>query len=403
MSGASTSEQRWLSRFLRDETVGGGLMICAAVLAIIFANSPAADLYNRTAMRTLSIPQVHLSMTVAQWAADFLLALFFLIAGAELKHELVLGSLSSRKRALAPLSGAVGGMVMSALVFLATTSLMGGDHLDRHGWAIPTSTDIAFALAILAIIGRGTAPAIRVLLLSVAVINDLGSILIIGALFASDFRVLALAAALVFIALWWVMQQLGVRSLLAYAPVFLLAWYFMHASGVHATVAGMALGLATKATRVERNPRSGVELLEHWLRPVVAAVAVPLFAFFAAGIDVRGTGTVSHLGSPLAIAIICGLVIGQPSGVFLGTWLAVKARFGEIHESLRWVDVAVASSLAAMGFTVALLVTSIAYPWSESRVADSKMGIVVAVICATGLSVLVTRYARGTSERESLT
>ena len=297
MQQADAVQQRWLSGFLRDETVGGVLMIIAAVAAMVVANSPTGDWYATTAAHKVHIPAIGLHMSIAHIAADFLLAFFFLIAGAELKHELVLGSLNSVKRAMTPVAGAVGGMLASALVFSAVCALLGGTAAERRGWAIPTSTDIAFALAILAIIGRRSAPGVRILLLSIAIINDLGSIVIIGSVFSTTVHVLALAAAGFFVFIWWVMQQLGVHKALVYAPVFLLAWYFMHTSGIHATVAGMALGLATKATRVENNPRSGVEQLEHWLRPVVAGFAFPEERNLAtvAGLHVTVDAVVRHI------------------------------------------------------------------------------------------------------------
>ena len=398
MQQADAVQQRWLSGFLRDETVGGALMIIAAVAAMVVANSPAGDWYATTAAHKVHIPAIGLHMSIAHIAADFLLAFFFLIAGAELKHELVLGSLNSVKRAMTPVAGAVGGMLASALVFSAVCALLGGTAAERRGWAIPTSTDIAFALAILAIIGRRSAPGVRILLLSIAIINDLGSIVIIGSVFSTTVHVLALAAAGFFVFIWWVMQQLGVHKALVYAPVFLLAWYFMHTSGIHATVAGMALGLATKATRVENNPRSGVEQLEHWLRPVVAGFAVPAFAFFAAGIDFRGQNVIDQVLSPLAIAVMCGLAIGQPLGVFLGIKSAVALRIGTLDSTLSWRDIGAVASLAGLGFTVALLVADLALPSHGLLAPSAKVGIMAGVTVATLIAFIAVRRAEPKAE-----
>lgn len=395
----SKMQQRWANGFLRDETVGGLLMIVAAIGALAIANSPAAQWYAKTAGHIVQFPAIDLHMSVAHITADFLLAFFFLIAGAELKHELVLGSLNRVKRAMTPVAGAAGGMLMAALVFTAVCSLMGGNPSERRGWAIPTSTDIAFALAVLAIIGRRSAPGVRVLLLSIAIINDLGSILIIGSAFATTVHVLALVAAGFFVFVWWLMQQLGVHRALAYAPVFLLTWYFMHASGIHATVAGMLLGLATKATKVEANERTGVEQLEHWLRPAVACIAVPAFAFFAAGIDFRGQDVATQLLSPLSISVMCGLALGQPLGVFLGIRLAIAARIGSIDPDLTWRDIAAVACLAGMGFTVALLVADLALPSYGPFINGAKTGILAGVCAATLFALLALRRAR--SHRES--
>lgn len=402
MQSTNTAQQRWLSGFLRDETVGGMLMIGAAVLAIIVANSPAGDWYADIANFKVDIPAIDIHMSVAHIAADFLLAFFFLIAGAELKHELVLGSLNSVKRAVVPVAGAAGGMLAAAMIFLVVCSLMGGTARERQGWAIPTSTDIAFALAVLAIIGRRSSSAVRVLLLSIAIINDLGSILIIGGAFATTVHVLALVASAFFVLVWWVMQQLGVHKALAYAPVFLLAWYFMHASGIHATVAGMALGLATKATVVENNSRTGVEQLEHWLRPAVAGIAVPLFAFFAAGVDFRGQNIAAQLLSPVAVAVACGLAIGQPLGVFLAIRAVVATRLGALDSTVSWRDIAAVASLAGMGFTVALLVTELAFPGHGALAETAKAGIIIGVCAATAAAFLTLRRAeRATDARAS--
>jgi NhaA family Na+:H+ antiporter len=388
---ATRSQQvRWLRRVLHDETVGGALMLAMAVLGVIAANSPLRNWYISFTEHKTAVPGTHLSLSTMQWAADFLLAFFFLVAGAELKHELTTGSLTSLRKASVPVLGAIGGMAGAAAVFLSVCLVAGTGSSVRAGWAIPTSTDIAFALAVLAIAGRGVHPGVRVLLLGLAVMNDVGSILIIACTFASSIHLLELIAAAACVAVWAWLQKRNVRFGPAYALVFLVGWWAMHSSGVHATIVGMAFGLACN-TKPGPGDESGAEVMDRALRPWVAGIAVPVFAFVSVGVDLSGnTGTISRP----ELAVILGLVVGQPIGVTLGFWLARRLFKAQLAHGMGRSELAVAACLAGVGFTVALLVSELAYKSSPALLAQAKVGVLCASVMASLVSAIAMRFAR---------
>ncbi|MBU6213336.1 MAG: Na+/H+ antiporter NhaA [Actinomycetales bacterium] len=390
MAGPRT-DQRWLRRVLHDETVGGGLMLAAAALGVIAANSPLREWYRGFTDHVVSVPGTGLHLTTLQWAADFLLAFFFLVAGAELKHELTSGTLASMRQAVVPVLGAVGGMAASAGVFLAVCAASGADAPARQGWAIPTSTDIAFALAVLAIAGRGVHPGVRVLLLGLAVMNDVGSILIIAAAFAGSVKVVPLLVAAVCVAIWALLQRQEVRFGPVYAAVFVVGWWAMHDSGVHATIVGMAFGLAC-STAKSRRDETGADVVDRVLRPWVAGAAVPLFAFVSVGVDLTSGG--GGIAAPGA-AVILGLVVGQPLGVAMGFWVARRWLRGEVAPGLGRRQLAVVACLAGVGFTVALLVSELAFAHSPGLLAQAKVGVLCASVATSVLAACVMRFARG--------
>lgn len=384
------AQAQWLKRVLHDETIGGGLMLAAAALGVLAANSPIRERYQEFTEHVISVPGTHLHLTTMQWAADFLLAFFFLVAGAELKHELTSGSLSSLRLASVPVLGAMGGMLASAGVFLAVCAATGADAQTRLGWAVPTSTDIAFALAVLAIAGRGVHAGVRVLLLGLAVINDVGSILIIAFKFAGSVHYMSLLIAALCVAAWALLQRQEIRFGPAYAVVFLIGWWAMHESGIHATIVGMAFGLAC-STKTQRREETGADTADRVLRPWVAGLAVPLFAFVSVGVDVTTDGGL--LAQP-ALAVILGLVIGQPIGVSLGFWVAVRWLRGEVAAGLHARQLAVVACLAGVGFTVALLVSELAYAKAPELLAQAKVGVLCASVAASIVATGVMRFAR---------
>lgn len=386
-----TDDARWLRRVLQNETVGGTVMLAAAAAGLVCANSGLSHWYSSLTGRHLAISALHLDLSLAQWAADFLLALFFLLAGAELKHELTSGSLATARTAVVPVVSAVGGMAASIGVFAATCAALGGSDAMRTGWAVPSSTDIAFALAVLAIGGRGLHPSVRVLLLSVAVVNDVGSIVIIAIGFAAGFDGISFVLALACVAVWALLQRRGVRLGLAYLPVFLAGWYFMHESGVHATIAGMAFGLAT-STAARGNRGTGVQQVERALRPWVAGLAVPAFAFLSAGVRVVDADMGALLSSPLVVGIAAGLVIGQPVGVSIGSWAARRFLNGETAAGPR--ELRVVAALAGVGFTVALLVSELTFVSTPELLDRAKVGILIASVLAAFVATFTMRAAR---------
>jgi NhaA family Na+:H+ antiporter len=273
------------ARYLRTETTGGLILLGAAAVALLWANSPLRDSYHALRDFRLGPEFLHLNLTIGDWAKDGLLALFFFVAGLELKRELVIGELSRFKQAILPVVAAIGGMVVPALVALGVG--WGTPGIER-AWAIPVATDIAFALGVLALTASNLPSSARVFLLSLAVVDDLGAIVVIAVLFTTGFDLLAAGVAVVALALYAFLQHRRVRTPWLYVPLALVTWVAVHSAGIHATIAGVALGLLTRVRADEGESEAPALRLEHRLQPWSAAVAVPVFALFAAGISVSG-------------------------------------------------------------------------------------------------------------------
>ena len=392
------SERVWLLRVLRLETVGGVLMLVAAAIALVWANSQWVDSYQALISTEIGPEALHLHLPLSVWAADFLLAFFFFLAGLELKHEVQVGTLSKPSQAAVPVVAAIGGMVVPALIYLAFT---GGLPLERTGWGIPMATDIAFALAVLAIMGRGLPLALRAFLLTLAVVDDLGAITVIALFYSDKFQLGYFVASVVLVGLWWFLQHRRFErrraALAVYVPLAALIWYTTHESGIHATVAGVAMGLATRVSHDPGEEQSPGDRAEHALRPFVAGFAVPLFAFTSAGVTVRDVGAsaapVESLGqtlsSPVTLGVLVGLLVGKPIGVIGGAWLMARFTRASLNPALRWADVVAVGILAGIGFTVSLLIAELAFKSSPELLTDAKVGILGATFGAAVLSALV--------------
>ncbi|MGI9125032.1 MAG: Na+/H+ antiporter NhaA, partial [Mycobacterium sp.] len=330
LARGSWSETRRVIEIFRKETVGGAILLAAAATALIWANSPwSASYHALTAMRVGTDDLgLHLNLSLGGWAADGLLAIFFFVVGLELKREFVAGDLRDPGRAALPIAAAVGGMIIPALIFVAF-AIGDGDGAVR-GWAIPTATDIAFAVAVLAVISTHLPAALRTFLLTLAVVDDLLAITVIAIFYTAKINLGALALALIPLTVFAVLVQRRVRSPWVLIPLALLTWAFVHESGIHATVAGVLLGFTVPVLRSAANggPEAGPGLAEHFehlVRPVSAGFAIPVFAFFAAGVSFGGyQGFVSALRDPIAAGIVCGLVVGKTVGVF-GTTRLIAA------------------------------------------------------------------------------
>lgn len=367
-------ERAFLADTLRAETTGGLLLLAAATIALVWANSPWQDAYHHLRDAQLG------PLTVEAWASDGALALFFYLAGVELKRELVVGTLSRLSEAVVPVVAAVAGMVLPAIVYLVVN--LASDRGRPSGWAVPTATDIAFALAVLAIVGSSLPSALRAFLLTLAVVDDFGAILVIAIFFSHGFHLLALVVAVTLIAVFYLLQRFRVRTPLLYVPVVLGAWWFMHESGIHATIAGVALGLATRVLPDGDEKHSPAERLEHRLRPWSAGVAVPVFALFAAGVTLSGGAMREMLTDPVAIGIVAGLVVGKFLGVFGGAWLTARFTRAELNSDLAWRDVGAVSVLAGIGFTVALLIAQLAFGDDAAQVERAKAAVLIASLLA---------------------
>ncbi|MBB5939498.1 Na+/H+ antiporter NhaA [Streptomyces zagrosensis] len=379
----SLPERNYVAEALRTETVGGVLLLVAAIAALLFVNTPLSDVYNDVKSFSFGPSSLHLHLSVGAWAQDGLLTIFFFVAGIELKRELVAGELRDPKAAALPVIAAVCGMVVPALVYTAV-SFSGGGSLG--GWAVPTATDIAFALAVLAVIGSSLPAALRAFLLTLAVVDDLFAILIIAVFFTTNINLVALALSFVGLALFWVLHRKGVHGWYIYVPLAMVIWGLMHASGVHATVAGVAMGLMLRCTVREGEQHSPAEHIEHLVRPLSAGLAVPLFALFAAGVSISGGAVADVFTKPETLGVVLGLLVGKTIGVFGGSWLAARFTKAELNDELAWADVLAVASLAGIGFTVSLLIGELAFP-DDPLLADEVkaavlIGSVLAAVCA---------------------
>lgn len=376
-----------VARFLRTETVGGMILLLAAGVALVWANSPWESGYTGLRDFEIGASALHLHLTVGEWAKDGLLALFFFVVGLELKRELVHGELNNRKAATLPVIAAFGGIVVPAVI----AHFVGGTEWSSGVWAIPVATDIAFALAVLAVLARGLPVSARVFLLSLAVVDDLGAIGLIAVLFTSGIHVFAVLAVFALCLLYWYLQRRRVRSPLLYVPIALLTWYFVHEAGVHATIAGVLLALLTRTTPDADEEESPAVRLEHRLQPWSAGFAVPIFALFAAGVPVDPATMQEIAVDRVAYAIVLGLTIGKVVGIFGSSWLAVRFRIATMPTGLDWRDMVAVATLCGVGFTVSLLMTELALTGAEAERAKAAVLIASALASLLAAGMLVRR------------
>jgi NhaA family Na+:H+ antiporter len=393
LTRGSWSEAKRFSEILRRETVGGMLLLAAAGAALAWANSPWARGYRTVSEFAIGPEALHLRLSVSAWAADGLLAIFFFVVGLELKREFVAGDLRDPRRAALPVAAAVGGMVVPAAIFLGI-NLLSGHAENLAGWAVPIATDIAFALAVLAVLSTHLPSALRTFLLTLAVVDDLLAITVIAVFYTDDVSLVPMALALVPIGLFGLAVQRGIRAWWLLVPLAVASWALVHASGVHATVAGVVLGFTVPV--LGRHGQPTAERFEHTMRPLSAGFAVPVFAFFAAGVSVGGwSGLGDSLRHPITDGVIAGLVIGKPLGVFLTAFLLARFTHATLDDDLAWRDVLGVSLLAGIGFTVSLLIGELAFGYGTRAGDDVKIGVLVGSVIAGVLAsvVLLSRNA----------
>ncbi|MET0434806.1 MAG: Na+/H+ antiporter NhaA [Cellulomonas sp.] len=386
---------RPLRAWASSETTGGALLIAAAALALVWANSPWREAYHDLSAWTVGVEAWHLDLDLAHWAADGLLAIFFFTVGLELKHEIVAGSLRDPRRAAVPVIAAVGGMLVPAGIYLAVVTAA-GDTGAARGWAVPTATDIAFALAVLAIFGRGLPVAIRTFLLTLAVVDDLLAIVVIAVFYSDGVAPAPLAAAVGAVVLFALLARSAYVHPWLLWPLGLVAWGFMHASGVHATIAGVLLGLTVPARPVNGEQGSRVQRYEHAARPWSSVVALPLFAFFAAGVTlVDGDGIGGVVGEPVVLAVVLGLVAGKVLGILGAVALVTRGPGLRLPEGVGIRDLAPVGLLAGIGFTVSLLIAELAFEGDDGLVGAAKIAVLAGtVLSATVAAVLLRVDAR---------
>jgi NhaA family Na+:H+ antiporter len=388
---SSASTDRTIANLLRNEKSGGILLLLATVAALAWANSPWSDRYFRLLTfvpwdASLGLgggPAVHTGHTLAEWATDGILAIFFFVVGLELKREIVAGELRRPSSAALPIAGAIGGMILPAVTFLAVNAAMGDG--STAGWAIPTATDIAFALAVLAVVGKQLPNSVRAFLLTLAVVDDLFAILIIAMFYTPGLQLGWLAAALVpLFAVAWLARRGRLTGVLL-AVLGVATWALVEESGVHATIAGVALGLVIPATSRRGRRKSPVEYWEHRVGPTSSLVAIPVFAFFAAGVTLSGDAVRAAAGDPVAMGVALGLMVGKPLGIFLAALGVAAFTRARLNPGLSWWDIAAIAGTAGIGFTVSLLIGDLAYGSDPERASHVKAAVLVAsTVAAAG-------------------
>lgn len=385
---------------LRRDSVGGGLLVLAALAAIVWANSPASAAYTGLRDFEFGYEPWHLRLSLGGWASDGLLAIFFFLVGLELKTEITSGSLRRLRDALLPVGAAVGGVVVPALIYLL---IVGGRPELVHGWAIPTATDIAFAVAVLALVASRLPAALRIFLLALAAVDDLLAIAIIAIAYTETISFPPLIVAGVLIVVFAVVTRLGGPLLakrpglswVVLLPLGVVVWALVHASGIHSTVAGVLLGFAvpTAMGRGDTSSPNLAHIIEHHLRPLSSGFAVPVFAFFAAGVALGSPSDIAEaLTSPLTIGIVCALVIGKPVGIVAATWALTRFTPARLDPSLRWPDLTGVGVLAGVGFTVSLLVAELSFGAGSPSHEQAKAAILFASVLAAGAGAAILGF-----------
>ena len=408
--------------FLHLESSGGVFLVLATIIALILANSPAAELVADFwhAHAVVQVGPVTVDETLHHWINDALMSVFFLVAGLEIKRELVAGELRDAKRAALPAVAAIGGMVVPALIY--TLINVGGD--GANGWGVPLATDIAFAVAVLAIVGKGLPSGLKVFLLSLAIADDIGAVVVIALFYSSSISFAWLGIAGGFIAIVMLMKRVDIWFVPAYVLVGFGFWLAMFESGVHATLAGVILGLMAPAvarrpdpTRVDVEATTPFAVLRevlvdaketvpvtdrliHILHPWTAFVVLPLFALANGGVAISGSGLADAAASPVTLGIVFGLVAGKTIGIVFATRIAVSAGLGSLPDGVTWTAVTGVALLAGIGFTVSLFITGLAFddPVTQD---NAKIGVLMASVLAAGLGSFVLRKAAADAAAEA--
>jgi len=373
-------------RFLAIEASSTILLLLATVLALAWANSPWRASYAALwhAPLAISLGGATLALSLEHWVNDGLMVLFFFLVGMEIKHELVHGELSTRERAMLPVFGALGGMFAPAALYAALHA--GGPAIS--GWGVPMATDIAFAVAALAVFGARVPPGLKVFLLALAIVDDLGAVAVIAVFYSKGFSLAAIGAALALLALTALLRAAGVRAYGVYWIVGIGVWLATLHSGVHATVAGVALGFLAPAHPVDpdRDPRSPLEVLTAALHPWSAFFVMPVFALANAGVPLDPSVLADPLARRIALGVALGLFVGKPLGVLLFSWLSVRLRLAALPTGVDFGLILGAGVLAGIGFTMALFLTALAFD-APPLAAASKLGVMGASVLATACGV----------------
>ncbi|MBN8527221.1 MAG: Na+/H+ antiporter NhaA [Planctomycetes bacterium] len=373
--------------FARHSWAGGVLLLVCAVVAIVCANSPWREAWDHFWHTDIGITFGRVGMThsLAHWINDGLMVVFFLLVGLEIKREMISGELSTMQKAMLPIAGAIGGMVVPAGIY----ALMNHDGAGAHGWGIPMATDIAFALGIMRLVAGRIPAALFVFLTALAIADDLGAVLVIAAFYTANLDMGALAAAGALVAALYSLNRLGVTAGFPYVIGGIALWIAVMASGVHATIAGVLLALTIPLR--EDHHESTLHRWEHNLHPWITFVIVPVFALANAGVDIGGNLQVA-LQAPVFWGVVGGLVVGKPLGITGLAWLVVRMRLATLPDGVTWKQVFAVACLGGIGFTMSLFINSLAF--SDALLIDeAKMGIIAASLAATAIGALLCRAA----------
>jgi NhaA family Na+:H+ antiporter len=380
----------FLKKLLKNDATGGVVLIVAAAVAMFLANNASTQ---QAYQAILAMPvqfrfgALDINKDLLLWINDALMALFFLMIGLEVKRELLMGSLKGREKAMFPLIAALGGMVAPGLIYAA---LNHSDELAIHGWAIPAATDIAFALGILALLGSRVPAALKMFLMALAVIDDLGAIVIIAFFYTHDLSLVSLGVAAASIAVLVILNLCGVRKTSVYLLVGMVLWVAVLKSGVHATLAGVIVGLLIPLKKQDGHSPS-IEL-EHGLHPWVSWLILPLFAFANAGVSLTGV-SIDGLFSMVPLGIILGLLVGKPLGITLICWLSVKLKIAALPENTKMVDIAAVGVLCGIGFTMSIFIASLAFDAAhEEMVTLAKLGILSGSVLSAVLGYVLLYF-----------
>lgn len=390
-----------LAEFLRLESAGGVLLVIAAILAIVLANSPLQDLYLRVLRVpvTVSVGQFGLSKPFLLWINDGLMAIFFLLVGLEIKREILEGELASRDQVILPAIAAFGGLAVPAMLYV----IMNHDEGSAvNGWAIPTATDIAFALGVLSLLGSRVPLALKVFLTAVAIIDDIAAILIIALFYSDDLSIQALMMGAIGLVTMIILNRRGVTRVAPYVLAGTFMWVFMVKSGVHATLAGVLTAFCIPLKAVDEEGHSPAKHLEHTLHPWVAFSILPLFAFANAGVSFEGLG-MKDLAAPVPLGIGMGLFLGKQIGVFLFAWLTVKVGLARRPAGTSWIQMYGAAVLCGIGFTMSLFIGSLAFEHGEFDYAPQvRLGVIEGSLLSALLGYTILRvFSRPAPESEA--
>lgn len=382
-----------VSEFLKAESIGGILLIIATLFALVLVNSPLEDIYHSFLHLHLSISigDCFLDKSLLHWINDGLMAIFFLVVGLEVKREIIEGNLSSIKQIALPAIGAIGGMLVPALFYVYFNS---GDEVAMRGWAIPTATDIAFALGILSLLGKRVPLSLKIFLMALAIIDDLGAIIIIALFYTSEISILSTYIALASLTVLIIFNLLGYSRKSLYFIVGLVLWVSVLKSGVHATLAGVALAFTIpfKAKDLQGQIFSPIKEIEHGLHPWITFFILPLFAFVNAGVDLRVI-ELNQMTNSVPLGIMAGLFLGKQIGVFGFSFIAIKLKIASLPKGSSWLMLYGVSILTGIGFTMSLFINSLAFTDDTLFAYTDKLAILIATLLSATIGYVVLKIA----------